>query len=116
MKKKLLTICLLVCFCLMIFATAFAKDTKIVGGMTANIPTKYTLADLINMYIASEIDGQEIWGTYYQKPAASIYPIFYCKKYFNAVKSIFYVIIISTKLIENDIIWSFRYNYIIFFH
>lgn len=49
-------------------------------NITDNIPTKYTLADLINMYIASEIDGQEIWGTYYQKPAASIYPIFYCKK------------------------------------
>ncbi len=68
MKKKLLTICLLVCFCLMIFATAFAKDTKIVGGMTANIPTKYTL---------DEKDDESI--TFVQKEDGSVININYLK-------------------------------------
>ena len=43
MRNKLFTFCSLICFCIMLFATAFAKETKIVGGMTSNIPTKYTL-------------------------------------------------------------------------
>lgn len=42
-------------------------------------PNIYQLADLINMYLCNSIEGQEIWGTYYEKNAF-IYPIFYCKK------------------------------------
>ena len=48
-------------------------------NITDNNPKKYELADLINMYLSSEIDGQEIWGTYYQLDTV-IFPIFYCKK------------------------------------
>ena len=48
-------------------------------NITDNNPTKYTIADLINMYLSNEIDGQEIWGTYYQLDSV-IFPVFYCKK------------------------------------
>ncbi|MBR0519022.1 hypothetical protein IJJ97_04445 [bacterium] len=68
MKNKLLTICSLVCFCLIIFATAFAKETKIVGGMTANIPSKYTL---------DEKDDESI--TFVQKEDGSVININYLK-------------------------------------
>ena len=44
MSKKIFAICSIFCFCLMIFtATAFAKETQIVGGMTADIPADYAL-------------------------------------------------------------------------
>ncbi len=44
MKKKLLTICSIICFCLMIcVATSFAKEIKCPGGITANIPDIYQI-------------------------------------------------------------------------
>ena len=42
-------------------------------------PNQYSIADLTNMYLCSEISGQEIWGTYFQFNTV-IYPVFYCKK------------------------------------
>lgn len=43
MKNKI-TVCSLICLFIMLFVTtAFAKETKIVGGMIADIPTKYSL-------------------------------------------------------------------------
>ncbi len=42
MKNKLLTICSLICFCLMMcITTTFAKEIKCPGGITANIPDIY---------------------------------------------------------------------------
>ncbi|MBR0519023.1 hypothetical protein IJJ97_04450 [bacterium] len=44
MKNKLLTICSIICFCLMMFvSTSFAKEINCPGGITANIPDIYQI-------------------------------------------------------------------------
>ena len=41
MQKKLLAICSLFCFCLMLFATAFAEERNCPMGIKANVPSEY---------------------------------------------------------------------------
>lgn len=50
-----------------------------------NNNTKYTPAQLVNVYLCNEIPGQEIWGTLYQHNSF-IFPIFYCKKALGEAK------------------------------
>lgn len=68
MKNKI-TVCSLICLFIMLFVTtAFAKETKIVGGMIADIPTKYSL---------DEKDDESI--TFVQKEDGSVININYLK-------------------------------------